>query len=192
MLSAATTAYDPLTRLIIAGFAVGVIIHNLEEAAFLVPWIIRHVPRLWVEPNRRIYTVLTSAVSVVISATAVGVIVWPGNRQLLYALSGFAIAMSINAVFPHMAACFLTRSYSPGTASGILLNLPFGLWLVYREMSRCRLTWSDIWRHSLDYTLGLGLFAFGGLYLAHALRRSTLGPLERRRHSRWLGQSNEL
>lgn len=84
MPSAATSAYDPLTRWIIVGFASGVIIDNLEEAAFLVPWMMRHVPRLWFDPSRLIYWALTSGVSVVISASAGGLLVWPGNRHLVY------------------------------------------------------------------------------------------------------------
>jgi hypothetical protein len=94
---------------------------------------------------------------------------------LLFALSGFAIAMSMNAVFPHLAISLAERSYFPGTGSGILLNLPLGLWFVKREMRGGRLTWFDLWSHSLAYTFALAILAFGGLYVAHILRRSP-GP----------------
>ena len=55
-------------------FGIGVTLHNLEEAMFLVDWSRSHL-QLRFEPNPKIYWVLTSLVTVVIWIPVVGVCV---------------------------------------------------------------------------------------------------------------------
>jgi hypothetical protein len=147
-------------------FGIGVTLHNLEEALFLVSWSRAHL-KLWFVPNAKIYWVVTSLVSAAIWILIVGVRVWPGNVRLQSALSGFALAMVVNAVFPHFLASLGTHSYSPGTATGMLFNLPLGVWLIHEQLTAHALV--DIWRQAVPYAALLAVGAYGALFGAHAI-----------------------
>jgi hypothetical protein len=41
-----------------------------------------------------------------------------------YLVSGYALAMLLNVVFPHVLATAILREYVPGTPTALLLNLP--------------------------------------------------------------------
>jgi hypothetical protein len=149
-------------------FGIGVTLHNLEEAVFLARWGRAHL-KLWFVPNPKIYWIATSLVSVVIWIPIVGVCILPENTHFQHALSGFALAMAINAVLPHLVISVVKHSYSPGTGSGMLLNLPIGVLLIYEQLSVHATSPVDIWRRAVPYAVLLGVGAFGGLYGAHAI-----------------------
>lgn len=162
-------------------FALGVTAHNLEEAVFLPAWARDHL-RLWFEPNSMIYWMLGSLVSVIVWLAALGVMIWPGDPNFRFALAGFALAMAVNAVFPHLALSIATRSYMPGVGTGLLLTLPLGGLVIGDLVSSGTLSLSALWPQPLAYAVALGIGAFGGLSLAHALvarfgrRRRGHGP----------------
>ena len=149
-------------------FAIGVTLHNLEEALFLVDWSHSHL-KLWFEPNPKIYWVLTSLVSLVIWIPVVGVCVSKESASFQNALSGFALAMAINAVLPHLMISLVTHSYSPGTGTGMLFNLPFGMLLIHQQLSDRAISPVEFWRAAVLYALLLAVGAFGSLYGAHAI-----------------------
>jgi hypothetical protein len=49
-----------------------------------------------------------------------------------YVLSGYALAMLLNVLFPHAIATVMMRRYAPGTLTALLLNLPVTFFLLYR------------------------------------------------------------
>jgi hypothetical protein len=154
-------------------FGVSVTLHNLEEALFLVRWSRTHL-KLWFAPDQRIYSILTSLVSIAVWIPVIGVCVWPQNVRLQSALAGFALAMTLNAVFPHLLVSVATRSYSPGTGTGMLLNLPLGVWLIHEQLKAHLL--ADVWRQAVPYAVLLALGAFGSLFGAHAIMAGRHGP----------------
>jgi hypothetical protein len=147
-------------------FGVSVTLHNLEEALFLVRWSRAHL-KLWFTPDPKIYWVLTSLVSVVIWIPIVGICVWPQNERFHSALAGFALAMAVNALVPHLLVSVATHSYSPGTGTAMLLNLPLGVWLIHEQLTAHVLV--DVWRQAVPYAVLLALGAFGSLFGAHAI-----------------------
>jgi hypothetical protein len=153
-------------KLTIILFGLGVTLHNLEEAIFLVSWYRAHW-RGKFRPNARIYWVLTSLVSGAIWIPILAVGVWPKSAQWQWALSGFALVIAVNAVFPHLAMSVATHSYMPGTATGILLNLPLGAWLIHEQLRAHVLT--NIWRQAVPYAVLSAAAAFGSLFAAHAI-----------------------
>lgn len=115
-------------------FAFGVVIHNTEEALFLPAWSTRagrwHV-KVGAFPFR---------VAVVVLSTVVIVAAWlfsvSGAHSFgAYFLTGYALAMVLNVLFPHVAATVALQSYAPGTATALLFNLPLGGCLVYRALT---------------------------------------------------------
>jgi len=160
-------------------FGIGVTLHNLEEAIFLVDWSRSHL-KLRFEPNHKIYWVLTSLVSVAIWIPIVGVCVSKESSSYQHALSGFALAMAINAVLPHFIISLATHSYSPGSGTGMLLNLPLGLSLIHEQLNGDAISPVAFWRAAILYALLLTAGAFGGLYAAHAIFAARKVSLSRR------------
>ncbi len=140
---------------------------------FLADWSRVHL-KLRFEPNRRIYWVLTSLVSVVIWIAIIGVCVSKENSSFQTVLSGFALAMAFNAVLPHFAVSLVKRSYSPGLGTGMLFNLPLGVLLIY-EQGKIRAI-SGVWRQAVWAALLLAAGAFGSLYAAHLVAAARKPP----------------
>jgi hypothetical protein len=149
-------------------FGIGVTLHNLEEAMFLADWTRSHL-KLRFEPNHKIYWVLTSLLSIAIWIPVVGVCASKESSRFQDALSGFALAMAVNAVLPHLAISLVKRSYSPGLGTGMLFNLPLGVLLIHAQLSERAVSPGEVWRASVLYALLLAGGAFGGLYGAHAI-----------------------
>lgn len=122
------------TSTLIVLFVAAVLLHNAEEATSLPQWS-RHAGR-WHpgvgDAEFRFAAVVLSGALVVsaILATHAG----PGSRAA-YVFFGYVFAMVVNAVVPHLAATIARRAYMPGTATGLLLNLPLGSALLYRGVS---------------------------------------------------------
>jgi uncharacterized membrane protein len=114
-------------------FAIGVIVHNTEEALLLPPWSARagrwHAP-IGRGPFRFAVAVLSAAVLIAAWLATVG-----GPRSFgAYFIAGYGLTMALNVFIPHVAATVALRSYAPGTATGLLFNLPLGSLLVYRSL----------------------------------------------------------
>lgn len=159
---------DPSYKLTAIVFGIGVTLHNLEEAMYLVSWARSHL-KLRFQPDPKIYWVLTSLVSVVIWIPVVGVCVSKESTHFQNALSGFALAMAINAVLPHFVISLVKHSYSPGTGTGMLFNLPLGVLLIRAQLSAHASSPVDVWKQAVLYALLLAAIAFGSLYGAHAI-----------------------
>ena len=149
-------------------FGIGVTLHNLEEAMYLVSWARSHLT-LWFEPNPKIYWVGTSLVSVVVWVPIVGVCVSHESSHFKSVLSGFALAMAINAVLPHLVISLVKHSYMPGAGTGMLFNLPLGVLLIHGQLSAHATSHSEVWRDAVLYALLLAVGAFGSLHGAHAI-----------------------
>jgi hypothetical protein len=159
---------NPSYKLTAILFGIGVMLHNLEEAMCLVSWANSHV-KLWFEPNRKIYWVVTSLVTVVIWIPIVGVCVSKDSNHFQSALSGFALVMAINAVLPHLLISLVKHSYSPGTGTGMLINLPLGMLLIEGQLSAHAISPAEVWREAVLYALLLVVGTLGTLYGAHAI-----------------------
>ncbi len=115
-------------------FAIGVLLHNIEEAMFLPVWSTRagrwHV-QVGAFPFRFAVAVLSVAVICAAWLSSVG-----GTRSFgAYFLTGYALAMVLNVLFPHVLATVALKSYAPGTATEVFFNLPLGGYFVYRSLS---------------------------------------------------------
>ena len=104
-------------------FVLAVAVHNLEEAVWLPAWS-QHAGR-WHYPVgapefRFAVVVLTAA------AVGAALLAHAGGKGSIgaYLISGYALAMLLNVVFPHVLASLILRKYVPGTLTALLLNLP--------------------------------------------------------------------
>lgn len=110
-------------------FAFAVVLHNLEEMIWLPAWTknVQH----WAEP---LVPFAFRFAALVLSAFAIGLALaisleFHSNRYLAL-LVGYAVAMSVNAIAPHLIFTIKTGSYMPGTATGLLVVMPAGVALV--------------------------------------------------------------
>ncbi len=112
-------------------FALAITVHNIEEAMLLPAW--SQNAGKWHHPVdtkefRFAVIVLTLLAFVAASlATACG-----KESAGAYLVAGYALAMLLNVLFPHVIATVMMRRYAPGTLTALLLNLPVTLFLLYR------------------------------------------------------------
>ena len=96
-------------------------IHNFQEALFLPKW--SHLTGHWHAPVGEhefrfaviVLTLLSSLFAFLAARRYEGGI---------YFLCGYALAMALNVLLPHVAATVAMRRYAPETATAVLLNLP--------------------------------------------------------------------
>jgi hypothetical protein len=105
-------------------FALAITFHNAEEAWLLPAWSRTNTGR-WHssvgEGEFRFATVILT----ILAYLVVGLAVNSGKESVgAYLLAGYALAMLLNVLFPHVLATIFLRRYAPGTATAVLLNLP--------------------------------------------------------------------
>jgi hypothetical protein len=115
-------------------FVTVALLHNLEEVIWLPSWSSPVLP--WYRPEPQ---AVFAFGAVILSLLLVG-LAFAAQRKgprtiAAYLFAGYVVAIVINAVLPHLALTLITRSYMPGTLTGMLLNLPIGTWLL-RSMLR--------------------------------------------------------
>ncbi len=115
-------------------FVIAVVLHNSEEAALLPAWSAhagRWHPKVGPAEFRFAVSVLTALlVGLAVLAFAAG-----PRSVVAYVFFGYVFAMAANAVVPHALASVMLGEYMPGTATGVLLNLPLGVVLLVRAVS---------------------------------------------------------
>ncbi len=102
-------------------FALGVTVHNLEEAIFLPAWS-RHAGGWRVRVGAREFWFAVAILTAF--AYVCAWLVEMGSELGAYLISGYALAMLLNVFAQHLFATIASRRYMPGTATGLALNLP--------------------------------------------------------------------
>lgn len=115
-------------------FVVATAVHNAEEALWLPAW--SRTAGRWHGAVGATEFRFAVAVLTVLAAFSAWLAAMQGKESLgTYLVSGYALAMTLNAIFPHFLATFALRRYMPGTATGMFLNLPIGVALLTQAMS---------------------------------------------------------
>jgi len=112
-------------------FLLSFTLHNIEEALWLPKWSQYakkfHPP---VSKNEFHFAVLVITVLGYV-LTFLILLTGSANNIVKYLYLGFLSMMAFNAVFPHLIATIVLRRYAPGTLTGLLLNLPIGLYILF-------------------------------------------------------------
>lgn len=110
-------------------FALAITLHNAEEAWLLPAWS-RSAGR-WHPPVGAGEFRLAVGILTVLAYLVAGLATISGKGSVgTYLLAGYALAMLLNVVFPHVLATIALRRYTPGTATAVLLNLPITILLL--------------------------------------------------------------
>lgn len=115
-------------------FLLGFTLHNIEEALWLPRWS-RYAKKYHKEVGEkefRFTVIVVTAAGYLI--TLQHLILGPDSVISQDIFLGFVLVMACNAIFPHLMASIVLRRYAPGTLTGLLLNLPIGLYLLARNI----------------------------------------------------------
>ncbi|PWV98998.1 uncharacterized protein with HXXEE motif [Hoeflea marina] len=118
-------------------FVGAVAAHNLEEAIWLPDWSRRRGQRL------RPVQDAPFRLAVIVFTLLAGLCAWLPRTELpgsAYPVSGYALAMLINALVPHLAFTVVDRRYMPGTAIAMLLVAPAAIALLMSAFRKGRVT----------------------------------------------------
>jgi hypothetical protein len=104
-------------------FPIVVTLHNTEEAIWLPGWSKRAV--LWHSPVTPGTFRLSVAVLTVLAFAITWLSVLSGKQTVwTYLVFGYMAAALVNVLIPHIALTVALRSYMPGVATAVALNLP--------------------------------------------------------------------
>jgi hypothetical protein len=114
-------------------FALGAVAHNAEEAMLFPAWSVRF-GRWYASVSSERFRFAAIILSALGLLAALFASLGGAQSAGAYFISGYALAMALNAFVPHIAATVALRVYVPGAATALLFNLPLGSWLVYRSL----------------------------------------------------------
>ena len=116
-------------------------IHNAEEAPQMERWTHRLPPGLHPRVTTRQFTLAVCLLTLLVAALTVIAANAPSSGVATHAVLGAQAAIFLNVLFPHVLATLRYRLYSPGLVTGLLLNVPFSLFLFHRALAERRVTW---------------------------------------------------
>lgn len=114
-------------------FLLSFTLHNIEEGIWLPAWSKyagKYHPK--VSNNEFQFAVLIITIFGYL-LTFIFLTFGKSSEIFKYLYLGFVLMMCLNAFFPHLLATFFIRRYAPGTLTGLLLNLPIGLYMIFNQ-----------------------------------------------------------
>lgn len=151
-------------------FTLGALLHNAEEARWLPAWSAR--AGRWHAPvdarSFRIAAALLSGLFVLLTMAAA---LSTAGGLAAYLMAGCVLAMMANAIVPHVLVSAITRRYMPGTATGVLLNLPLGALYLRQALQQHAIAWQHFrWAGPLVVLAMLAMLALLPMLFALARR----------------------
>lgn len=121
-------------------FTCGALLHNLEESLWLPRWS-AHATRWYRPVPVSVFRIAASMLSLIFVAVTLAATLSPPRGVAAYLMAGYALAMALNALFPHLLATIAQHRTMPGTATGVLLNLPLGVFYLHRALAEQAIEW---------------------------------------------------
>jgi len=151
-------------------FPAAITIHNLEEALWLPGWS-QKVGKYHRPVTPGVFYFAVTVITMMACSITILYMQNPQNRVLEFCFIGFLGSMVVNTLFPHVAATVLTKSYCPGTLSGLLVLTPTCLFLLSRIIRREAVSIG----FAAGATLGVGVLLIALLPLLFKLGESFPG-----------------
>ena len=115
-------------------FLLGFTLHNIEEAIWLPEW-----SKSAGSFHRKVSA--DEFLFAVIIVTALGYlfafqyfVFGQTSRISKYLFTGFVLMMVLNTFFPHLIATIAAKKYAPGLITGLLLNVPLGIYFLTKTI----------------------------------------------------------
>ena len=112
-------------------FCLAITLHNLEEALWLPRWSQLDTSfQKPVTPNEFHFAVLIiTALAYLVTFLYLN---FSNSNAIKWAFIGFLGSMIFNAIFPHLIGTLLMKTYVPGLATALLLNIPINTVILYK------------------------------------------------------------
>ena len=112
-------------------FLLGFTLHNIEEAIWLPKW--SEYAKKFHKPVGSNEFIFADIIITIIGylLTAVDFIIGSPGDLINYIYLGFVGMMGVNVIFPHLFATVVLKKYAPGLLTGMLLNLPLSMIIIY-------------------------------------------------------------
>lgn len=112
-------------------FCLAITLHNIEEALWLPGWSQKglSMQKPVSQDEFHFAVLIITALAYLVSFLYVR---FPNSVFMKRAFIGFLGSMIVNAIFPHLIAAIVTKTYAPGLATGLLLNIPINSMILYR------------------------------------------------------------
>jgi hypothetical protein len=115
-------------------FTVGVLMHNVEEWFLLPAW--SQNAGWWHKPiDKSVFRFAVVALSLLLLLNVCAASVADAGSVAACLMAGWGLAMALNALFPHLLVSLVMKKYMPGTATGLLFNLPLGGLYLYHAVT---------------------------------------------------------
>jgi hypothetical protein len=151
-------------------FPVVITLHNVEEAIWFPAWAKR--TGFWRRPVSPGTFRFAAAVLAVLALAVTWLSARSGGQTLwTYLMFGYMAAVLANVVYPHVAISIATRSYTPGTATAVALNLPVLSFLVASALAEGQVSGWKAVAYGAG-TPGLLLLSLGSYPAAGRFQRS--------------------
>ena len=137
-------------------FCLAITIHNIEEALWLPQW--SQSASSFQQPvtaNEFHFTVLI--ITLLAYVCSFLYVRFHNSKLLKWAFIGFLGSMVVNAIFPHLLATIVMKTYAPGVVTGLLLNLPINTIILYKLHKQHVITEKEI---------AISMVVVGGVLLA--------------------------
>jgi len=115
-------------------FLFGFSLHNIEEAIWLPKWS-KQAGRFH-KPMETIPFIFAVVVVTMIGyvLTVLDILMGDSGSLVNYSYLGFVGMMGLNTIFPHLAATIVTKKYTPGLLTGLFINLPLSVILLWLHL----------------------------------------------------------
>jgi len=117
-------------------FLLGFSLHNIEEALWLPGWS-KHARKYHkeVSPSEfRFAVIIVTAIGYLL--TFQYFVFGSAYAAAKYIYLGFILIMIVNVFFPHLIATIILKKYAPGLITGLLLNAPLGLYILFKNINK--------------------------------------------------------
>ncbi|HHY28245.1 MAG TPA: HXXEE domain-containing protein [Desulfitobacterium dehalogenans] len=112
-------------------FLMSFTLHNLEEGIWLPKWS-KYAGRYHQQVGNNEFRFAVMVVTLFgYILTFAFLVAANSNEVIKYLYLGFIMMMCFNSIFPHLIATIFLKRYAPGTLTGVFLNLPIGLYLIF-------------------------------------------------------------
>lgn len=147
-------------------------LHNAEEALWLTQWRTNTLPDNRRSPSKQHFIFAVIGITMLGYLSSGLYLLYPDNRLLELCFVGFAGAMLVNAVIPHILLTIRYRTYCPGVLTACFLMIPFNGIILYNAAAT-HLRISEI----VISTVTVGVIVLGSIPLFGYLAKKCLEDL---------------
>jgi hypothetical protein len=116
-------------------------LHNAEEAMWLPAWS-QHAAKYHPPVGKAEFGFAVVVITILgYLLTGLNWLLGPTVPLFQYTYFGFVGMMGLNSIFPHGLATLVLRRYAPGFLTGILLNFPLSIVLIYLAFRKGYSVW---------------------------------------------------